>query len=65
MSKEKSRCTARQVNRRVPDFECKLQEGAHNIHVDPRTDERWSEGGPPRGMRRKYTKKYANPKLHR
>jgi len=58
------RCSARQCNRRSPDFECSLSTG-HTVHVDPRTSQRWSSSGPPRGMRRKYEKKYANRKLQR
>jgi len=61
----KARCSARFTNRRVPDFECRLDEGNHTIHVDPKTGTRWGDGGPPRGMRRKYEKKYANTKIYR
>lgn len=35
------------------------------MHVDTATSQRWGDGGPPRGMRRKYAKKYANQKLGR
>lgn len=65
MTDKKGRCTARQANRQTPDFECSLVDSAHTVHVDPRTGQRWGEGGPPRGMRRKYPKKYANHKIHR
>ena len=61
---QNKRCTAIRMNRQAPDFECKLTTG-HNVHVDPRTGQRWSDNGPPLGMRRKYPKKYANRKLNR
>lgn len=58
-------CTATQANRRAPDLRCGLAESAHTVHVDPATGTRWGSGGPPRGMRRKGYKKYANAKLVR
>ena len=64
--KKETRCTARQENSRVPDFECKLNAGAHNIHIDPRTGQRWGDGMYPRGFWRKWARrKYANSKLSR
>lgn len=59
-----TRCIATWINRRVSDFECRLTTG-HTVHVDPRTGTRWGDGSVPRGMRRRYAKKYANRKLHR
>lgn len=59
------RCPAIQTNRRVPDFDCKLGHGHGQAHIDQRSGTRWGEGQVPRGMRRHYMKKYANPKLHR
>lgn len=57
-------CTARQANRRAPDFGCDLTVG-HTIHKDPRTGTRWGEGSRPRGWNRRWCKSYANPKLTR
>jgi hypothetical protein len=62
-NKEKQRCPAVKINK-YNNFDCGLPEGAH-VHVDRRTKERWGEGGPPYGMRRKYAKKYSNAKVHR
>jgi len=59
-----TKCHAVQANRRAADFDCRLGPG-HTVHVDTLTSQRWGEGGPPRGMRRKYPKKYANHKLNR
>ena len=63
--RKETRCTATQINRRAPDFECRLMT-AHTVHVDPRTGLRWGDGQLPRGYARKWSrKKYGNPKLHR
>lgn len=62
--KKEERCTATQVNRRSPDFECKIMT-AHGVHIDPRTGQRWGAGKLPRGFCRRWKKNYGNPKLHR
>jgi len=49
----KKPCPAVQVNVRVPDFGCKMDQGHGGPHVDPRTGTPWDEGKLPRGMRRK------------
>jgi len=64
--KGKKRCQASQHNPKSPDFECKLDDSAHSIHVDPRTGARWGDGKFPRGWNRRWSaKKYANRKLSR
>lgn len=51
---EKGRCPERQENSiRVPDFECKLEAGGHNVHVDPRTGLRWGLRGIPGCLKKK------------
>jgi hypothetical protein len=58
--KVKGRCIATQTNRKVPDFQCKLEASGHNVHIDPRTGERWGDGMLPRGMWRKWKNKKYN-----
>jgi hypothetical protein len=61
---KETRCTARQLNRQAPDFDCKLL-GGHTIHVTS-TGVRWGEGRHPRGWHRSWSaRRYANPKLAR
>lgn len=45
---DKPRCSEEQVNSiRSHDFDCKLESGGHNVHIDRKTGQRWGHRGFP------------------
>lgn len=44
------RCEAIQINKHVPDFRCKLDDGHGNSHIDPLTGQAWKFPELPYGM---------------
>jgi len=50
---DNKRCESIQINKNIPDYECKFNDGHGGPHVDPVTGIAWNHPETPYGMRRK------------